>query len=66
MILAEQEQPLRTNAIKSNIDKCGICGEKSDTVMHLISGCKKLAGGSTNGDMIGLQRECAGSYASMG
>ena len=51
MILAAQEQALRTNAIKANIDKqpvspkCRLCGEKSETVMHLISGCKKLAGG---------------------
>ena len=49
MIFAAQEQALRTNAIKAKIDKqpvspkCRLCGKKSETVMHLVSGCPKLA-----------------------
>ena len=49
LICAAQEQALRTNYIKFNIDKtvesplCRMCGEKGESVGHLISGCKKLA-----------------------
>ena len=37
LILAAQEQALRTNSIKHSIDKT------SETVRHIISGCKRLA-----------------------
>ena len=49
MLFAAQEQALRTNAIKANIDKqpvspkCRLCGAKAETVMHLVSGCPKQA-----------------------
>ena len=49
LILAAQDQALRTNAIKCNIDKtsetplCRLCGESAETVRHIVSGCKKLA-----------------------
>ena len=49
MLFAAQEQALRTNAIKAKIDKqpvspkCRFCGKTSETVMHLVSGCSKLA-----------------------
>ena len=49
MLFAAQEQALRTNAIKAKIDKqpvspnCRLCGTTSETVMHLVSGCSKLA-----------------------
>ena len=49
MLFAAQEQALRTNSIKANIDrqpvslKCTLCGTKEETVMHLVSGCPKLA-----------------------
>ena len=42
-------QALRTNSIKAKIDKqpvppkCRSCGTKEETVMHLVSGCPKLA-----------------------
>ena len=48
LILAAQEQALRTNSIKHSIDKtsqtplCRLCGESTDTVWHIVSGCKKL------------------------
>ena len=49
MMFAAQEQALRTNAIKANIDKqpvsplCRLCMKTPETVMHLASGCTKLA-----------------------
>ena len=48
MMFAAQEQALRTNAIKANIDKqpvsplCRLCMKTPETVMHLASGCIKL------------------------
>ena len=49
LISAAQEQALRTYYIEFNMDKtaesplCQVCGEKEESVGHLISGCKKLA-----------------------
>ena len=49
LIFAAQEQALRTNVVKCNIDKtgssplCRLCGEKNETVTHLVCGCKVLA-----------------------
>ena len=49
LILAAQEQALRTNLIKYRIDKssetplCRLCGDATETVRHIVSGCKKLA-----------------------
>ena len=49
LILAAQEQALRTNSVKHSIDKtsqtplCRLCGESTETVWHIVSGCKKLA-----------------------
>ena len=49
LILAAQEQTLRTNSIKHSIDKtsetplCRLCAESTETVQHILSGCKKLA-----------------------
>ena len=49
LILAAQEQALRTNSIKHSIDKtsetplCRLCGDCSKTVRHIVSGCKQLA-----------------------
>ena len=48
MILAAKEQALRTNSIKYNIDKtpetplCRSCGDATETVRQIVSGCKKL------------------------
>lgn len=48
-IFAAQEQALRTNYIKHRIDKtsenpmCRMCGERGETVQHIICECKKLA-----------------------
>ena len=48
-ILAAQDQALRTNWIKSNVDKenisskCRMCGEREETIAHIVSECQKLA-----------------------
>ena len=49
LMFAAQEQALRTNYVKFNIDKsvdsplCRLCGEKVETINHIISECNKLA-----------------------
>ena len=49
LILAAQEQALRTNWIRKNIDghevseKCRMCWERGESIIHLIAKCKKLA-----------------------
>ena len=48
-ICAAQEQALRTNYTKNKIDKtpentlCRMCGERGETVQHIICECKKIA-----------------------
>ena len=49
LIFSAQEQALRTNYIKFHIDKtidspsCRMCGERGESVDHLVSECSKLA-----------------------
>ncbi|XP_068684405.1 uncharacterized protein [Montipora foliosa] len=49
LILAAQEQALRTHSIKYSVDKtsetplCRLCGDATETVRHIVSGCKKRA-----------------------
>ena len=49
MIIAAQDQALRTMSIKRIIDKqdvsakCRMCGEGDETVAHIMQECKKLA-----------------------
>ena len=49
LICAAQEQSLRTNYVKYHIDKtvesplCRLCGQKGESVQHIISACEKLA-----------------------
>ena len=46
LILAAQEQAIRTNVIKAKIDntqkesKCRMCGKVDETVNHIVSECK--------------------------
>ena len=48
MIMAAQEQTLRTRNIRKVIDKgkisgmCRMCGEREETVADIVSECKKL------------------------
>ena len=49
LITAAQDQALNTNSIKKSIDglnvldKCRLCGEKVESVMHIVSACSLLA-----------------------
>ena len=49
LLIAAQDQALRTNVIKAKIDKsrddpkCRMCKEGDESVTHIISQCKKLA-----------------------
>ena len=49
LIFSAQEQALRTNYIKFHIDKtidsplCRMCGDRGESVYHLVSECSKLA-----------------------
>ena len=49
LIIAAQDQALRTNSIKNRIDKqqvspaCRLCGERDETVSHIVAECKMLA-----------------------
>ena len=49
MITAAQDQALRTNAIKAKVEKqnlsplCRMCGEKDESMRHLVGECSKLA-----------------------
>ena len=49
MITAAQDQALRTNAIKAKAEKqnlsplCRMCGEKDESMGHLVGECSKLA-----------------------
>ena len=49
LIMVAQEQAIRTNYVKHHIDKsrdsstCRMCGEKGETVNHIICECSKLA-----------------------
>ena len=49
LIMAAPTQSLRTNTIKTNIDKtqedpkCRMCKQKKETVSHIVSECPKLA-----------------------
>ena len=49
LIMAAQDQAIRTNWIRHNIDKedisplCRLCGARAETVSHIVSECKELA-----------------------
>ena len=44
-----QDQALRTNSLKSKVDKrsvsplCRTCGERAETISHVVAECKMLA-----------------------
>ena len=50
LICAAQDQALATNSIKAHIykedvpDRCRLCGQSNETVMHIVGGCSTLAG----------------------
>ena len=49
LLMAAQNKAIRTNLIKARIDKtqqnskCGLCGDRDETINHIISECSKLA-----------------------
>ena len=49
LLMAAQNNAIRTNHIKARIDKtqqnrkCGLYGDRDETINHIISGCSKLA-----------------------
>ena len=49
LITAAQDNAIRTNYIKAKIDrtqqnsKCRMCGERDETINHIVSECSKLA-----------------------
>ena len=47
MLMAAQDQALRTNSIKSKVDSvspvCRLCGEREETISHKVAECKMLA-----------------------
>ena len=61
LLIAAKKLAIRKNYIKSKIDntqqnnKCGLCGTRDDTVVHIMSECSKLA-----------QKECKTRYDRVG
>ena len=49
LLIAVQDNAIRTNHIKARIDKtqqnskCRLCGDRDETINHIISECSKLA-----------------------
>ena len=49
LLIAAQDNAIRTNHIKARIDKtqqnskCRLCGDKDETINHIITECSKLA-----------------------
>ena len=49
LIMAAQDQAIRTNWIRHNFDKedtsplCRLCGARAETVSHIVSECRELA-----------------------
>ena len=49
LLIAEQDNAIRTNHIKARIDKtqqnskCRLCSDRDETINHIISECSKLA-----------------------
>ena len=49
LIVATQNQSIRTNLIKAKIDKsqkdtlCRLCKKADESIDHVVSGCSKLA-----------------------
>ena len=49
LLKASQDNPIRTNHTKARIDKtqqnseCTLCGDRDETINHIISECSKLA-----------------------
>ena len=48
LVVAAQNQSIRTNLVKARIDKsqedslCRVCGKVDESIDHIVSGCSKL------------------------
>ena len=68
LIIAAQDQALRTNYRKAKIEKstnismCRLCKEKEETVSHIVSECSKIAQ-SIKIEMTGWPLQYTGPYA---
>ena len=69
LICASQEQALRTNAIKNDIDHqdvsplCRLCKEKVESVTNIVSLCSVLAGNQHRKRSYKLVKKYTGSCA---
>ena len=67
--MAAQEQVIRKNTIKTNIDKieaeskCRLCGKVDETVRHTVCKCPCWHKGSIKGGMTGWTERYIGKYA---
>ena len=49
LLIAAQNNAIRTNNVKAKMDetlqntKCRLCGDRDETINHIISKCSKLA-----------------------
>ena len=74
LLIAAQDNAIRTNHIKARIDKtqqnskCRLYGDRDETINHIISECSKLAQGSIRRDTTGSAGwstgKCAGNFNS--
>ena len=67
VIIAGQEQALRTNSIKHSVGKISetslsrLRGESTETLWHIISGCRMRIGSATTRWPCGYTRRCVGN-----
>ena len=67
LLIAAQDDAIRTNNIKARIDKtqqnskCRLCGDRDETINHIISECSKLAQGVQGETRLGRQGDPLGN-----
>ena len=68
LLIAAQDNAIRTNHIKARIDKtqqnskCRLCGDSDETINHIISECSKLAQKEYKSRNDWVSRKCAGNF----
>ena len=68
LVMAAQEQAIRTNAIKTKIEKtqaeskCRLCDKVDETVRHIVCQCPSWHKGSVKGGMTGWAERYIGKY----
>ena len=67
LLIAAQDNAIRTNHIKARMDKtqqnskCKLCGDRDETINHLITECSKLAQGVYGETRLGRQGDPLGN-----